>query len=357
MKRAELATTSRRFASITYERIEIDGSLGEGGGQVLRTSLALSLASQKGFRMHSIRAGRSKPGLLNQHLTAVLAAAKVGKAEVTGAELGSKVLCFTPTKLAPGDYHFSIETAGSACLVLQTILPALLLVNSPSTFILEGGTHNSASPPFDFLTKTYFPILRQMGQRVDASLSHYGFYPAGGGRFAVNLQPSKLKAIGLRERGKIFDQSITALFSQMPAEKVQNEIQGAGAQLGVKPANLHVKEVRSRGPGLVIFAEFVCEHVTEVFTAFGEKKHKPNDTATLLAAEAKAWLDTGVPVDQHLCNQLMLLCALAGAGTFRTMPLDGHGLTQLDTIRKFYDVTIDVQKISDQVVELSFHSS
>jgi len=143
--------------------VRIDGSKGEGGGQVLRTSLALSLVTGTPFTMTNVRAGRARPGLLRQHLTALKAAEAVGAAEVSGAALGSKEVTFRPRALAAGNYHFAVGTAGSATLVLQTVLPALLMAPTPSTLVLEGGTHNPTAPPFDFLKKAYLPLLRRMG--------------------------------------------------------------------------------------------------------------------------------------------------------------------------------------------------
>src|SRR5262245_2007058 len=160
--------------------ITIDGSAGEGGGQILRTALALSLVTARPFRIERIRAGRPKPGLLRQHLTAVQAAAKVGAARISGAEVGSLELTFEPTGLRGGAYDFAVGTAGSATLVLQTLLPALLRAREPSQLTIEGGTHNPYAPPFDFLARTFLPVLRRMGAAIEARLEAPGFYPAGG---------------------------------------------------------------------------------------------------------------------------------------------------------------------------------
>src|SRR5262245_11824038 len=169
--------------------ILIDGSFGEGGGQILRTALGLSLFTGQPFRIEKIRAGRKNPGLLRQHLTAVQAAATVGTAEVSGAFVGSKELTFKPSRIQGGDYAFAIGTAGSAMLVLQTILLPLLIADEASTLRLEGGTHNPFAPPFDFLTKSFLPILQRMGAKVTARLERYGFYPAGGGKAYFQIEP------------------------------------------------------------------------------------------------------------------------------------------------------------------------
>ena len=176
---------------MTEGLLAIDGSQGEGGGQVLRSSLALSLVTGKPFVIENIRAGRKKLGLMRQHLTAVQSAAEVGQARVEGAAIGSLRLVFRPGKVKPGNYTFSVGTAGSATLVLQTVLPALLVAEGESNLILEGGTHNPWAPPFDFLAKAYLPLVNQIGPTVKAQLDRPGFYPAGGGRVAVHICPSR----------------------------------------------------------------------------------------------------------------------------------------------------------------------
>jgi RNA 3'-terminal phosphate cyclase (ATP) len=163
--------------------ITIDGSYGEGGGQILRTSLALSLVTGKPFSINNIRAGRKKPGLMRQHLTAVNAAAEIGSAAIKGNRIGSQEFTFEPEMIKPGNFHFAIGSAGSCTLVFQTILPALIIAGGPSEIILEGGTHNPFAPPFDFLAKAFLPVINRMGPKVDAVLEKPGFYPAGGGRF------------------------------------------------------------------------------------------------------------------------------------------------------------------------------
>jgi RNA 3'-terminal phosphate cyclase (ATP) len=171
--------------------ILIDGSIGEGGGQILRTSLGLSMVTGKSFRIQRIRAGRDKPGLLRQHLTAVLAAASICGAEVEGASISSQELTFRPGEVRPGEYTFSVGTAGSTMLVLQAVLPALLTAGGATSLTLEGGTHNPFAPPVDFLEKAFLPLMRRMGPQVHVSVERAGFYPAGGGRVFVNVDPTR----------------------------------------------------------------------------------------------------------------------------------------------------------------------
>ncbi|MCP3145349.1 RNA 3'-terminal phosphate cyclase [Pyxidicoccus xibeiensis] len=333
--------------------VRIDGSKGEGGGQVLRTSLALSLVTGTPFTITHIRAGRKKPGLLRQHLTGVKAAEAVGAAEVSGAELGSRELTFRPRALAPGNYHFSVGTAGSATLVLQTVLPALLMAGSQSTLMLEGGTHNPAAPPFDFLQKAFLPLVRRMGPAVEATLERPGFFPAGGGRFRVDVHPAPLKPLHLLERGRVLRREVKAVVAMIPFNVAQRELETVAGALKWRPDELRTEELkRSPGPGNVVVAEVESEHVTEVFTAFGERGKRAETVGEEVAAEVKRYLDAEVPVGEHLCDQLLLLLALAKGGSFRTLPLDGHAQTQLETMAHFLDVKVQVRELSREVREI-----
>ncbi len=200
--------------------IHIDGSQGEGGGQVVRTSLALSLITGQAVEITRIRAGRKRPGLGRQHLTGAQAAARIGAAHAEGLALGSQHITFSPQAVLPGTYHFAVGTAGSASLVLQTVLPPLLLAEEPSTLVLEGGTHNSKAPPFDFLQKAFLPLVGRMGPRVSVELERRGFYPRGGGRFIAHVEPaSALEPFDLLERGTVRKRHATALVEPAPAHR------------------------------------------------------------------------------------------------------------------------------------------
>jgi RNA 3'-terminal phosphate cyclase (ATP) len=175
--------------------IRIDGSSGESGGQILRSSLILSLTIGKAIRIENIRAKRERPGLLRQHLTAVLAASEIGGAEVEGANLGSKTLTFIPGTVRPGKHRFVIGTVGSSTLVFQTILPALMTTSGPSHITIEGGTHNLQAPPFDSLEKCFLPVINRLGAKLIVKPERYGFYPAGGGCFTATIEPCEGNSI------------------------------------------------------------------------------------------------------------------------------------------------------------------
>jgi RNA 3'-terminal phosphate cyclase (ATP) len=206
--------------------IHLDGSIGEGGGQILRTALALSMCTDQPFSIHNIRAGREKPGLLRQHLTALNAATAICGATVDGAAIGSRTLAFSPGKIKPGEYTFSVGSAGSTTLVLQTVLPALLTAEGKSSVTLEGGTHNPHAPPIDFLDRAFLPLINRMGPTVNVTLERAGFYPAGGGRVVVTVEPaSKLSPLHLPERGDIKRRTAKAVVAALPGEIAKRELQ------------------------------------------------------------------------------------------------------------------------------------
>jgi RNA 3'-terminal phosphate cyclase (ATP) len=330
--------------------ITIDGSEGEGGGQMLRTALALSLATGRPFRIEQIRAKRNKPGLLRQHLTAVGAAAAVGAARVTGDNPGSRSLTFEPSTVRGGEYHWTIGTAGSATLVLQSVLPALLAAREASQLTIEGGTHNPKAPPFEFLAKSFLPILRRMGACVEATLDRPGFYPAGGGRFTVAIDPRPaLGRLSLLERGdvRVHARAVVAMLSEAIAKR---ELTVVRDRLKMDRAMAHAEIVRtSVGPGNVLMIVIESPSVTEVVTGFGEKGVAAERVASDACDEAQAYLAADVPVGIHLADQLLIPMALAGGGTFRTLTPTSHTLTNADVIRRFIDVPIVVEHERDDV--------
>ena len=322
--------------------IMLDGAEGEGGGQILRTALALSLRTGTPFRIDRIRAGRARPGLMRQHLTAVEAAATVGEATVSGAEIGSPSLVFRPKSVRGGAFSFSVGTAGSATLVLQTVLPALITAQAASTLHLEGGTHNPFSPPFDFLQRAYLPLLQQMGPIVVASLQRPGFYPAGGGRFDVSVEPvAALKPLTIETRGALTQGSARIIVANLPRVIAEREITRLSERLGWEAAAFSIEHRGDAlGPGNAIIVQISSEHVTEVISAFGEKRLRAEAVAEQAAEEALAYLASDVPVGVHLADQLLLLMAIAGRGSFRTLAPSTHTTTQLSVIPRFLEVQI-----------------
>jgi len=322
---------------------KIDGSRGEGGGQVLRTSLSLSMITGTPVRITNIRARRSKPGLMRQHLTAVQAAARISNARVEGDAVGSKEIAFTPSTITPGNHHFAIGTAGSTTLILQTVLPALILASGPSRLILEGGTHNPMAPPFEFLDRAFLPLLRRMGPTVGVQLNRAGFYPAGGGSLSVTVQPvEKLRGLDLLERGEIQNRRGTVLLANLAAHIADREVRKLGELTSWDPLSFEIRHIDSAGPGNAVILELESETVTEVFTAFGEVGVSAEAVAERAVREMRTYLAANVPIGEHLADQLLLPLALAGAGSFRTLPLSLHARTQIELIPEFLDVRIEV---------------
>ncbi len=326
--------------------IIIDGSQGEGGGQILRSALALSLVTGQPFRIEKIRAGRKKPGLMRQHLTAVEAAVAIGSAKVDGARIGSLQLAFAPMSVKAGNYHFSVGTAGSCTLVLQTILPALLTADAPSEIVLEGGTHNPYAPPFDFLVRAFLPLIGRMGPKVSANLQRPGFFPAGGGKFTVSIEPvADLKRLDLLERGTILKQSARAMVSRLPAQIAERELKVVRDRLGWDKECCVVEAVDSSpGPGNVLCVELESEQCTEVFTGFGELGVSAEKVARDTVRQVEEYLAANVPVGHYLADQLLLPMALAGGGSFRTLAPSRHMTTNAEVIRLFLPVDVEMMQ-------------
>lgn len=318
----------------------IDGSEGEGGGQVLRSALALSLATGRPFLMEHIRARRKKPGLLRQHLTSVLAAKEVGNAEVVGAELGSSRLHFVPSTVSHGDRHFAIGTAGSTSLVLQTILPPLLRVPGRSRISIEGGTHNPLCPTWTFLERTFFPLLERMGAKVKGRLVRAGFYPAGGGRVELEIEGGSLRPLELLEQGKVQARRAEAWIANLPATIAQRELETLGRGLALEAYERRIVEVEAAGPGNALSYSCFTDTLTEVFSACGERGVSSEQVARRVEKEAKRWLTAQVPVGEHLADQLLLPLALAGGGTFRTVAPSLHTTTNARVIERFLPVGV-----------------
>jgi RNA 3'-terminal phosphate cyclase (ATP) len=331
--------------------IRIDGSFGEGGGQILRTALGLSLATSKPFQIENIRANRQKPGLLRQHLTAVEAAKQVGSATVEGATLGSTALSFVPGAVKGGSYHFTIGTAGSCTLVLQTILPALLTAGEPSEVVIDGGTHNTMAPPYDFLAKTFVPLLNRMGADVELRLYRFGFYPAGGGKMAALIKPcTKLKPLSLGVRGDIKVQRAIARIASLPRHIAHRELDTIEKALGWPREQLGVEETKdSASPGNVVMIEVGDDQVTELFTAFGRLGVSAETVATEAVDEVKAYLTSDASVGEHLADQLLIPLALAGGGSFVAQKLTQHATTNMSVIQYFLNVTFNVLEAPNHV--------
>jgi RNA 3'-terminal phosphate cyclase (ATP) len=331
------------------ELLTIDGALGEGGGQVLRTSLGLALALGRPVRVTNVRAGRAKPGLLRQHLAAVRAACAVSGGECAGAELGSREVRFEPGKVRAGSYTFSIGSAGSTTLVLETILPALMLADGPSTLVLEGGTHNPLAPPFGFLARSFAPVLAQCGPRLELALECPGFHPAGGGRLTARIEPvSDPQALTLLERGSPIARRCEIGLAHLSPEIAEREWAVVQKGLALADADRVSSDwSASAGPGNFVALELEFAHVTEVVTAFGERRLSAERVARSAVDAAQRYLAAEAPVGEHLADQLMVPLALLAGGTYRTLEPTLHTRTNAEVVNRFLRDAVKLESTSN----------
>lgn len=321
---------------MTETMINIDGSRGEGGGQILRSALALSMATGKAFRMCRIRAGRAKPGLMRQHLTCVLSAAAVCGGRIEGAAIGSQEVSFVPGVVVPGAYAFAVGSAGSTMLVLQAVLPALLRAGR-STLSVEGGTHCLAAPPVEFVERALVPLMNRAGANVRMRLERHGFYPAGGGRVVVDIEPAgPMKRLELFEAGERVGVKGVAVVSRLPMNIAVRESEILREKLGLGEEQARPLVVPDAiGPGNCVLVEVEHEHVTEVVFSLGAIGRSAETVAHDAVRDVREYEAAGKPVGRHLADQLMVPLAVMGGGAFATAPLTEHSATNMETLQQF----------------------
>ena len=326
------------------EGVDIDGSRGEGGGQILRTSLALSAITGRPITMRNIRAGRAKPGLRRQHVACVDALAKLCGATVHGAKVDSKYLELTPGPITGGDLAIDIGTSGSTTLVVQTILIPAITSGHAVRASIRGGTHNPMAPPFEFLERVFLPHLRAMGADVTLTLDEHGFVGDRGGalgQLTLEVRGGALRPIELLAAGEVTEIHAAAIVSRLPSHVADRELAIVRARFPT--AACEVREVTAGSTGNVLTIELVRAHGRELVTGFGEKGVRAELVAERACDEAAAFLAADVPVGEHLADQLLLPLALAGGGRFRCAPLSLHATTNIETIGLFLDLPIRVE--------------
>ena len=326
--------------------IEIDGSYGEGGGQVLRTALALSAILQRPMRVCRIRAGRKNPGLQPQHLMAVKALARITDARTEGVRIGSESIAFIPGKINSGEYRFDVGTAGSVTLLLQALLPPLCLAQGSSRLTLVGGTHVSWSPPYHYLSEVLFPTLKLMGVSVEARIEKWGWYPGGGGIVHVDIRPSPLlKTFSLLDRGslkKICGLSATSHLARHVGERQRDyAVRRIGKELKIDAEITVLLDVPADGPGSFLFLEAHSERVVAGFSSLGERGKPAEEVAKDAVDSLKDYLELKGCLDPYLADQIALFTALAkGRSSFSTTRMTEHLLTNLWVIQHFYDIEV-----------------
>ena len=324
---------------MTQELVTIDGAQGEGGGQIVRTSLALACVTGKPVRINNIRAGRPKPGLAAQHLSCVRAACAISTGHCRGDQIGSRSLEFWPTTVAGGSYRFDIGTAGACSLVAQTVLPALFLAPRPSEIALTGGTHNPWAPPFDFLEKTFLPRLGDFGLKADTKLTKYGFYPAGGGILNVAVYSSsktRLSTVNLTEPCQVRQINCFIYTSQLPLRiaDLQRQLLLDSA-LPIDNVR-HIEINNADSPGNCVIAEVERGRHTSVFSAFGRKGKPSRQVVAELVQLTSRFIASEAAVDGILADQLLLYMALAGGGCITTEIISPHCRTNIEVIKSFF---------------------
>ena len=326
--------------------IDIDGSFGEGGGQILRSSLALSLLTGQPFKLRKIRANRQpKPGLRPQHLMSVRAAAKIGGAKVTGDAVGSSNLTFEPGEVTPGNYNFAIGTAGATALVLHTFYLPLALSDKSSEVVLEGGTHNEKAPCYHFLETTWRAYMRRLGIEIALEMERPGFYPRGGGKIIAKIQPCKsIRPLMLTQHGKANSATILSAVAGLAEHIAKRQARRATVRLrdaGLEP-DVTFEEWQG-GPGCVL-AITLEGPVPTLFYGLGARGKPAESVADDAANEAIPHFESGMPVDPHSADQLLLPLAIAdGDSEYHVSCVSKHLTTNAEIIKLFLDRDITIE--------------
>lgn len=335
--------------------VEIDGSYGEGGGQILRTALGLSALLGRPFRIYAIRKARQKPGLMPQHLAAVRAAAEVTGARVAGAEPGSTEVVFEPGEARPGAYAFDIGTAGSTSLLAQSLLPPLFFAPGESSLTIRGGTHVPMSPPFHYLRDVFLPALERLGLHGRAEMESCGFYPRGGGKVSFWTEPAReARAVEFTGRGKLLLIKGLSAVANLPMHIANRQREGLlRALAGIKdaPVEIEAVEVPSPGRGTFVFFAAVFENSVAGFSALGQRGKRAEAVAEEAASEFLAYHASGACLEPHLADQLALYMGLArGESRFTVSALTSHLRTNLAVVEKFLPVSHEVDPSRNMVI-------
>ena len=338
--------------------ITIDGARGEGGGQVLRSALTLSILTGQPFRIDNIRSRRRKPGLMAQHLASVEAAAAISRATVQGAQLYAQSLIFEPGDIRSGRYTFNIPTAGSACLVLQTIFYPLSRAGSASTINITGGTHVAWSPCYHYLERNWLPVLEQIGFNARLELLQAGFYPEGGGRLSATVRPAEtIQSLQLEQRGRLLQLQGLSLVANLPDSIADRQRRQVIRRLdGLRNGPDHpalkalpaarIKNLRlpARFKGTCLFLQAEFEHTRACFFGLGALGKPAERVADEALDGLLDFLASGAAVDRYLADQLLLpLCLAAAPSSLSTQAVTGHLLTNAAILETFLPVSIQVE--------------
>ncbi|MBM4284093.1 MAG: RNA 3'-phosphate cyclase [Deltaproteobacteria bacterium] len=336
--------------------LHLDGSFGEGGGQIVRTSLSLAVLSGRSVRLTNIRGGRPKPGLRPQHLTVVNALAGISRAEVQGASLDSRELTFRPQRVEGGHYCFDVAekrgSAGAVSLIAQALLPPLLHAAGPSSLVLRGGTHVPWSPPAHYLLHVFLPALKELGVQADMALTRWGWYPRGGGEIRLSLQPCRLlepvrwatPMSATRFQGLSAASGVPAHVSARQARRLRERL---GESLPVAEA-----AADSRDPGSFVF----LWAPRAGFGALGARGKPAEKVADEAADALLSYIEASAAADRHLADQLVLYLAQArGPSTVTVEAVTTHLLTNIWVIEQFWGPTFRVRGKAGEPGEIFCH--
>ncbi len=327
--------------------IEVDGSTGEGGGQLLRTAVALAAITGRAVHLTNIRARRARPGLAAQHLAAVKAVAELCEARVDGLELASQEIRFDPGATRAGTHVFEIGTAGSVTLVLQALLPVMLTAPARATVRVTGGTDVRAAPPFDYLREVLLPLLHRIGVRAKAEVVRRGYYPRGGGEVECVVEPSMLRPIDLTDAGALASIEAFSHVANLPAHIAHRMASAArDALAGLPEPAVHIAELgpgQAIGPGGAIVLRARTAHSLLGAARVAQRGVPAEQLGAEAAAELRSDLGSGVALDIHAADQLLIYLALAGPGSrFTARALSSHARTAIWLIEQFLSVRFDI---------------
>ena len=329
------------------ESIVIDGAYGEGGGQLLRTSLSLAAITGKPLKLVNIRGRREKPGLRPQHLTAVRACASICGAKLEGVKLDATKLTFVPGTIVSGSYEFHIGTAGAASLVLQTILPPLSMVNEESELLISGGTHVPWSPPYHHVAQVLTPTLKQLGFKCETHLKGWGWYPKGGGIIQAKISPhGPLRCLNLDERFDLREISGISASSRLPDHirvRQKNRLEARLQKAGIQ-AQIQLMDVNARNPGTLVFLLAQGKNSLAGFSSLGARGKRAELVADETADDLFRFLESTAAFDHHLADQLLVYLAIVpGKHHFTTSEVTQHLLTNGWVIEKFLPVKFEIK--------------
>lgn len=335
---------------LAHSRLAIDGAHGEGGGQVVRTAVALAAITGQTIAVDNIRARRETPGLGAQHVAAVRAVAALCDAEVEGLAVGAGTFSFTPGVLRGGDFRFDIGTAGSVSLVLQALLPVMVAARAPCRVTLTGGTDVPLAPPIDYLQWVLLPMLARMGAHVHLEVRRHGYYPRGGGEVHVACTGGDLRPLILGTPGTLSVVRGVAHVAGLSVGVADRMRRAAVDRLrlgGLKPAQIDARALGQNeaiGSGGAIVAVAVTDSTRIGAAWVAERGVRAEEIGEAVGAELSADFLSGAAVDVHAADQLLVYLALAGGGGFTARTVSSHAATAMWLIEKFLPVRFSIEE-------------